>query len=195
MENNKITLCGKLIDNLRFSHECCGEIFYSSWIECYRTSGISDILQIIVSEKLIGSYDVENEYVSIEGNIRTHNDEGRLITTVFVDDIDTLSLYPTENRIDINDVTLEGFICRKNALRKSPGGRILIDFTLAVNRQYGKSDYIPIVAWGRNAIYLDKLDIGRKVKVLGRFQSRPYLKGCEEKIAYEVSAQSITEQD
>lgn len=195
MSNNEILISGCILDDLVLSHNYYGENFYTTKIECIRTSGNIDILPIIVSEKLVYDRDIKGEYVFINGNIRTRNCDGHLCLYVFVEHIDILNIPTTACRIDENSINITGFLCKKNGLRKSPGGRVLVDCVLALNRQYNKSDYVPCIVWGRNANYVDGLDIGTQLNIVGRLQSRSYTKNEEIKTTYEVSVQSISEQE
>lgn len=187
MENNQITVSGKIIE-LEYSHECYNEKFYRIILETFRTSGIADYIPIIVSEKIL--VDQINEYVYVNGSIRTRNIDGHLDIFIFAEEIDYLN-FDSDDRIDTNELELNGYICKCNKVRETPLKRVICDFIQAVNRPYGKSDYIPCIAWGRTARFVEKIEIGTPVVVYGRFQSRYYEKNGEQKIAYEISVQSI----
>ena len=189
---NKIVLAGTVVDEPTFSHEVYGEKFYIFYLSISRQSGTQDILPCVVSEIL--KKDIEaGTKVKICGNIRTRNvhenDKSHLEITVFVRDV-----LPYEE--DENNVLLDGFICKEPTYRETPFGRQITDLLIASNRSYGKSDYIPTIAWGRMAIKSSEFEVATKVKVFGRFQSREYKKrledGTEEtRVAYELSANRV----
>lgn len=194
MENNKIELIGKVVEGFNLVYSAYGENFYSLIIECTRTSGNSDRLNLICSDRTINTHiSIENEYISILGNVRTRNEDGHLKLNVFVEELDKLDL-DDENidYIGVNNVVLEGYICKHDKEpRTTPLGRIIYDLTLAINRCCNRTDYCPIIAWGRNAKYLSSLPIGSKIKLNGRLQSRLYIKDGIEKTAYEISVQTV----
>lgn len=198
---NSITVSGRIISDFVISHEVYGEKFYSFYIENQRLSDTVDILPIIISERLLidESYAV-GDNVLIEGQIRSHNNfdgiKTHLKLSVFVKGIKTLDDICT----DVNRTILDGFVCKKPVYRTTPFGREIADILLAVNRAYGKSDYIPAICWGRNAKFASSLEVGTNVSLLGRMQSREYQKRLENgevitKTAYEVSASKIEEKD
>lgn len=189
---NKIILAGLVTEEPIFSHEVYGEKFYRFSISSSRQSGTQDVLPCVVSEILKKDIKAGTE-VKICGNIRTRNvhenDKSHLEITVFAQDV-----LPYEE--DENNVLLDGFICKEPTYRETPFGRQITDLLIASNRSYGKSDYIPTIAWGRNAIKTSEFEVGAKVKVFGRLQSREYVKrledGTEEtRVAYELSASRI----
>ena len=193
MNNNTIYLEGKVVSELEFSHEMYGEGFYNFALEVSRLSDANDHLNITVSERLINDVSIAvGDEIIVEGQLRSYNKyvdgANRLILTVFARDI-----YPClERSKNPNQIFLDGFICKAPVYRKTPFGREISDMLLAVNRPYNKSDYIPTIAWGRNARYCKGLEIGDNIRIWGRLQSREYQKklGEEEiqtKIAYEVS--------
>ena len=202
-ENNHMILVGEITSEKVFSHEIYGESFYTFNIEIPRLSGSSDILPITVSERLIMDEKLVGKKILIEGQFRSYNGvEGprsKLILTVFAKDIKFLE--ETEEVVDgqkplSNEVVLTGFICKKPIYRQTPFGREIADVLLAVNRSYNKSDYIPCIAWGRNARFCQNLEVGQQVKILGRVQSRTYEKKFEDgtvqtRIAYEVSVSGL----
>lgn len=188
MNYNEIRLSGVITETPKFSHTNYNEDFYSTVITCTRSSGTVDEIPLIVSEKIICS-DWYGKYLSITGSIRTRNENGHVNTVVFVDSVELLNV--DCETIDINEVSLDGYICKSNNIRKTPLGRVICDFTLAVNRTYGKSDYVPCVSWGRNANYVDGLPIGTELEIQGRLQSRKYIKNDKEYTVYEVSIQDI----
>ena len=203
LENNHLVLVGKVTSDKKFSHEIYGESFYIFDLEVARLSGNSDIIPITISERLILEKELEiGDKVAIEGQIRSYNsyenEKNRLILTVFAKDIKYLSEEDEENSSEkvSNEVTLIGYICKKPIYRQTPFGREISDILLAVNRAYNKSDYIPAIAWGRNARFCQNIEVGTKVKITGRVQSRNYEKKFEDgttqtRTAYEVSISSL----
>lgn len=209
LENNYLTLVGKVTGEKRFSHEIYGESFYVFNLEIPRLSGNSDIIPITVSERLLKEETLqEGKKLLIKGQFRSYNsyenEKNRLILTVFAKDIVELEeneVEEEENEIVkketiTNEVVLVGYICKKPIYRQTPFGREISDLLLAVNRAYNKSDYIPCIAWGRTARFCQNLEVGSQVKVVGRVQSRTYEKkhedgSVETRIAYEVSVGSL----
>ena len=199
MESNIAELCGAVLSELKFSHKTYGEIFYTFVLGIERRSGYIDEINIMVSERLIfDNTPRPGDYVEIKGQVRTYNElsEGRnkLNVVVFAKEI-----YMSENfGYNENYVYLEGFLCKEPLKRTSPLGREICDLMLAVNRMYNKSDYIPCIAWGRNAGYAESLGVGTKLSVEGRIQSREYRKKLEDgttetRKAFEVSIVKIEE--
>ena len=198
-QNNSLVLVGKVTSEKEFSHEIYGESFYSFNLEIPRLSGTSDIIPITISERLMTNFDLQiGKEVIVEGQFRSYNTyedtKSRLILTVFVKEIKEKS---EEEEIKVpNEVQLLGHICRKPIYRKTPFGREIADILLAVNRAYNKSDYIPCIAWGRNARFCADMETGTEIKIIGRVQSRAYEKKYEDgtvenKTAYEVSVSSL----
>ena len=204
-DNNHLVLVGKITSDKRFSHEIYGETFYIFDLEVPRLSGNADIIPITISERLITSEELTiGKKVLIEGQFRSYNsyenEKNRLILTVFAKDIkfeDEVVVENEEGKEKIsNEVTLIGYICKKPIYRQTPFGREISDILLAVNRAYNKSDYIPAIAWGRNARFCQNIEVGTKVKITGRVQSRSYEKKFEDgtvetRVAYEVSIGSL----
>lgn len=197
-ENNKVVLAGVLHDNFYYSHTVLGEGFYTSTIEVMRKSGEYDDIPVLVSERLLTSeMDQAGAFLRIEGEYRSINwpSEGKrkLVLTVFAKEIEVVS--EEENMLYINQILLDGFICKPTIHRMTPLGREITDVLLAVNRNYGKSSYIPCICWGRNARYAGSLHVGSHIRLCGRIQSRQYVKKQlemeEVKTAYEVSVFSI----
>ena len=222
LENNYLTLVGKVTGEKKFSHEIYGERFYIFNLSIPRLSGNSDIIPITVSERLIKEDTLqEGNKLLIKGQFRSYNsyenEKNRLILTVFAKDIMEVEENEGEEENDIvrkdiitNEVVLVGYICKKPIYRQTPFGREIADLLLAVNRAYNKSDYIPCIAWGRNARFCQNpciawgrnarfcqnLEVGTQVKVVGRVQSRTYEKkhedgSVETRVAYEVSIGSL----
>ena len=207
LENNYLTLVGKVTGERKFSHEIYGEKFYIFNLEIPRLSGNSDIIPITVSERLIKEDTLnEGKKLLIKGQFRSYNsyenEKNKLILTVFAKDITEVEESNEEEnemtRKDTitNEVVLVGYICKKPIYRQTPFGREISDLLLAVNRAYNKSDYIPCIAWGRNARFCQNLEVGTEVKIVGRVQSRNYEKKHEDgtvetRVAYEVSVGSL----
>ena len=205
-DNNHLTLVGKVTSDKRFSHEIYGEKFYIFDLSVPRLSGNADVIPVTISERLLTTQDVFiGAKLQIDGQFRSYNsydnEKNKLILTVFVKDVQFLEENQEEEeevRRDVvsNEVILDGYICKKPIYRKTPFGREISDILLAVNRAYNKSDYIPCIAWGRNARFCENVAVGTEVKVIGRVQSREYEKKHEDgtvetKIAYEVSIGSL----
>lgn len=198
-ENNKATLSGEIVSNFEFSHEVYGEGFYISMILAERTSIKKDIIPIMVSERIV---DVKSEwkgrFVKISGQFRSYNkhegENNHLILSVFAREFEEIEFEHEEpgSGNDENQIFLDGYICKPPVYRKTLLGREIADILLAVNRSYGKSDYTPCIAWGRNARFADSLDVGTRLQIDGRIQSREYQKRIsdnevETRTAYEVS--------
>lgn len=197
IENNQATLSGELISNFEFSHEVYGEGFYTAMLASERVSGQKDIIPIMVSERLV---DVKSEWIGwfarVSGQFRSYNKhENRrrhLELSVFVRGLEDITDERGFGLEDENFISLDGYICKPPTYRKTPFGREITDILLAVNRPYGKSDYIPCIAWGRNAKFASGLKVCTRLRIEGRIQSREYHKRIsdderETRIAYEVS--------
>ena len=208
LENNYLTLVGKVTGEKRFSHEIYGEKFYVFDLEIPRLSGNADIIPITVSERIATDEMLtEGKYLLVKGQFRSYNSydtqKNRLILTVFAKDVIEVEEKPEDEDNEMvkkdmvtNEVVLIGYICKKPIYRQTPFGREIADILLAVNRAYNKSDYIPCIAWGRNARFCQNLEVGTKVKLVGRVQSRTYEKKYEDgtvenRVAYEVSVGSL----
>ncbi len=193
--NNEVILTGKAISELKYSHEVYGEGFYSFLLDVPRLSDISDVINITVSERLLKDLDLKiGDALTINGQFRSYNnysDSGnKLILTVFARDI--MPAAENDSKQNPNHIFLNGFLCKKPVYRTTPFGREITDILIAVNRAYNKSDYIPCIAWGRNARFSSGLDVGENIKIWGRIQSREYQKRISEdnvitKTAYEIS--------
>ncbi len=205
LENNHLVLVGKVTSDKRFSHEIYGEKFYIFDLEVPRLSGNADIIPITISERLLEAEGLEiDKKVIIEGQFRSYNsyqnERNKLVLTVFAKDVKFVENQDEEIQASkdfvSNEVILNGYICKKPIYRQTPFGREIADLLLAVNRAYNKSDYIPCIAWGRNARFCENIEVGTEVKIVGRVQSRTYEKKYEDgtsetKIAYEVSISSL----
>ena len=200
MENqtNRIKLIGTVISEPVLDHESNNEQFFTFKFEVKRYSGEPDTLSVLISENfLLQNKVAPGIRLDIEGQIRSFNklnkesNKSQLLISVFV-----LSVKTADTSNDVNDVYLLGNICKAPTKRTTPFGRIITDMLVAVNRAYGKSDYLPIIIWGRNAVFAENLYVGLRVELVGRLQSREYEKRIDEnstetRTAYEVSASSI----
>ena len=206
LENNYLTLVGKVTGEKRYSHEIYGEKFYVFDLSIPRLSGNADIIPITVSERIVNDNMLAiGKKLLVKGQFRSYNsyenERNRLILTVFAKDIVELEENEEENELAkkdqvTNEVVLIGYICKKPIYRQTPFGREIADILLAVNRAYNKSDYIPSIAWGRNARFCQNIEVGTQVKIVGRVQSRTYEKKFEDgtsqtRVAYEVSIGSL----
>ena len=200
LENNVASISGKIVTKPVFSHEVYGEGFYTIPVRVQRLSESYDNIPMMFSERLVPpDHFLENLFIQVEGQFRSYNnfnsaDGHKLMLTVFAREI-TLSEEEVEQK-NPNQVVLNGYVCRKPMYRTTPFGREIADILLAVNRAYNKSDYIPCIAWGRNARFAGSFDIGDNIRVWGRIQSRTYQKrlseaDIEERVAYEVSISKI----
>lgn len=202
IDTNMVKVVGKIIGDKEFSHEMFGEKFYSFDLEVPRLSDSIDVLPITISERLLFDIDYYcGQYVIIEGQLRSYNryvdSTNRLILTIFTRDI----YIPDEDELaeslrKPNEIYLDGYICKKPIYRTTPFGREITDVLIAVNRAYNKSDYIPCIAWGRNARFCEKMLVGDHIKLWGRIQSREYQKKhhtgeVDVKIAFEVSVSKL----
>lgn len=195
-KNNKVYIMGEIVTDATFSHEVYGEGFYEFLVRVMRLSGQADVLPITVSERLIsGAQLKKGKTVCALGQFRSYNKlengKSRLMLTVFVREI--LEESPEKNP---NSILLSGYICKPPIYRTTPFNREIADILIAVNRAYNKSDYIPCIAWGRNARFVRNLAVGDKVAISGRIQSREYQKKFSETdiktmTAYEVSVSKL----
>lgn len=198
IENNQVVLTGRIVSQFAFSHEVFGEGFYLTDLEVQRLSNQIDVIPVMVSDRLVDvTSDATDQVWEIEGQFRSYNkhEEGknRLVLSVFAREVNILSDFEGN---DTNSITLFGYICKPPVYRKTPLGREIADILLAVNRPYGKSDYIPCICWGRNARFASDLSVGTGLDVQGRIQSREYLKKTsedetEKRVVYEVSVSKI----
>ena len=199
IENNKVSVIGEIISGFTFSHEVFGEGFYVVEVAVNRLSEQADIIPLMISERLIR---VQEDYrgctVEAIGQFRSYNrHEGvknRLVLSVFVREINFMEEFTDYTKT--NQIFLDGYICKEPIYRKTPLGREIADLLLAVNRPYGKSDYIPCICWGRNARYANNFHVGERCEVWGRIQSREYMKKLDEenverRVAFEVSVSKL----
>ncbi|MEG1510119.1 MAG: single-stranded DNA-binding protein [Clostridia bacterium] len=195
MSNNKLVLTGEVLEPPVYSHELFGEGFYETKLQVMRLSKQFDIVPITISERLIKLYNIEvGKNITIEGQFRSYNkieeEKSKLMLTAFVRDI------VEKDEENPNSIELTGFICKAPIYRTTPFKREICDVLLAVNRAYNKSDYIPCIFWGRNARFIKNMQIGEKISLSGRVQSRNYTKIASdntviEHVAYEVSVNKI----
>ncbi len=199
IENNQVTIMGEVASQFTFSHEVFGEGFYMVEVLVKRLSNSDDRIPLMISERLIDvRQDYTGEFIMATGQFRSynHHDEqkNRLVLSVFVREVTFV-----EEELDgakTNNIFLDGYICKTPIYRKTPLGREIADLLLAVNRPYGKSDYIPCICWGRNARFASGFEVGEHVQILGRIQSREYIKKLTEtetqkRTAYEVSVSKL----
>ena len=199
IENNQVTILGEVASEFTFSHEVFGEGFYMVDVLVKRLSNSDDRIPLMISERLIDVHqNYIGEYIMATGQFRSYNQheekKNRLVLSVFVREVSFV-----EEELDgakTNTILLDGYICKRPIYRKTPLGREIADLLLAVNRPYGKSDYIPCICWGRNARFASGFEVGEHVQVLGRIQSREYVKKLtetetEKRIAYEVSVSKL----
>lgn len=202
-ENNQVSIVGEIVSDFRFSHEVYGEGFYMVDVAVNRLSNFMDYIPLMISERLIDiNADYRGQIIYAMGQFRSFNrheeKKNRLVLSVFVRELEFLD--EATDEVKNNQIFLDGYICKEPIYRKTPLGREIADLLIAVNRPYGKSDYIPCICWGRNARFASELEVGGHVIVLGRIQSREYekkLSECEKekKVAYEVSLSRIEKLD
>ncbi len=194
-KNNKVYLYGEIVSEAQFSHEVYGEGFYEFMVKVMRLSGQADILPVTVSERIMTEDMGVGSYISALGQFRSYNKledgKSRLMLTVFVRE-----LLETQTGKNPNSIVLSGYICKPPVYRTTPFNREIADLLIAVNRSYNKSDYIPAIAWGRNARFVKNLSVGDRVALSGRIQSREYQKKQPDEsfvtmTAYEVSISKL----
>ena len=198
-DNNQVTIAGEIMGGFTFSHDVFGEGFYVMDISVGRLSESNDIIPIMVSERLVDvKKDYTGMYAVVNGQFRSYNrheeSRNRLVLSVFAREIEIMEEVTGEVRP--NYIFLDGFVCKPPIYRKTPLGREIADVLLAVNRPYGKSDYIPCICWGRNARFADGFQVGEHIQIWGRIQSREYQKKIsenefEKRVAYEVSVSKL----
>ncbi len=199
IENNQVTVMGEIVGDFCFSHEIFGEGFYLVDMGVKRLSESYDVIPLMVSERLIDvNGDYKGMYVCVNGQFRSYNRheerKNRLVLSVFAREIEFID--ELEESAKTNQIYLDGYICKEPIYRKTPLGREIADVLLAVNRPYGKSDYIPCICWGRNARYASGFKVGERCAVWGRIQSREYMKKLsenevEKRVAFEVSVSKL----
>lgn len=197
--NNQVNIYGEVISDFTFSHEVYGEGFYMVYLSVKRLSQVFDTIPLMVSERLLDvTKDYRGLYIEASGQFRSYNrheeNHNRLVLSVFVRDI---RVDEVEQDVEKpNYIFLDGYLCKPPVYRKTPLGREIADLLVAVNRPYGKSDYIPSICWGRNARYADGFGVGEHVQLWGRIQSREYQKMVgedeyETRVAYEISVSKL----
>lgn len=196
LQNNDVQLWGKITSCPVYSHSVIDEKFFEFNLEVPRLSESSDMIPITISEKLLSNRDFSvNSVVSLSGQFRSYNKlidgKSKLMLTVFVREVNEVDTSKNPNII-----SLKGFLCKPPVFRTTPFKREITDILLAVNRAYNKSDYIPAIAWGRNARFVKDLPVGTKLEIEGRIQSRIYQKKLtetesEERTAYEISISKL----
>ena len=193
--NNNVLIKGKIIKLPTYSHSVMGEGFFEMYVEVKRLSDETDVLPVTISERLIEGFKLGDE-IGISGQFRSYNklegEKSKLMLTIFVKE-----LIDANDISAVNQINMVGYICKEPIYRTTPFGREICDVLLAVNRAYNKSDYLPCIAWGRNARFVKNLEVGEKVNIVGRIQSREYQKKIDENIvetktAYEISITQIS---
>ena len=202
LENNQVSIVGEIISDFQYSHEVYGEGFYMVEVAVSRLSNFSDYIPLMISERLIDtSQSYIGQKVYVTGQFRSYNrHEGvknKLILSIFVREMQFIEEEEIpEEQARTNQIFLDGYVCKPPVYRKTPLGREIADILVAVNRPYGKSDYIPCIAWGRNARYASTIEVGGHLQIWGRVQSREYTKKIseeqvEKRVAYEVSVSKV----
>ena len=199
IENNQVVIMGEIVSDFAFSHEIFGEGFYMVDVRVERLSDSIDIIPLMVSERLLDvNGDYKGMYIVVNGQFRSYNRheerKNKLVLSVFAREIDFVDEIGENTKS--NQIYLDGYICKEPVYRKTPLGREIADLLLAVNRPYGKSDYIPCICWGRNARFASNFEVGARCAVWGRIQSREYMKKIsdeqlEKRVAYEVSVSKM----
>lgn len=198
-DNNQVNIAGEIMGSFTFSHDVFGEGFYMMEISVGRLSESNDVIPVMVSERLVDvKKDYTGSYAIISGQFRSYNrheeTRNRLVLSVFAREIEIVDRL--EEGVRPNYIFLDGYVCKQPIYRKTPLGREIADVLLAVNRPYGKSDYIPCICWGRNARFAEGFFVGGHIQVFGRIQSREYQKKVgenefERRVAYEVSVSKL----
>ena len=199
IENNQVSIMGQIISQFTFSHQVFGEGFYLIDVLVKRLSDSEDRIPVMISERLIDvTQDYEGEYIQVYGQFRSYNrheeKKNRLVLSVFAREVSFVE--DEDDSVKSNQIFLDGYICKAPVYRKTPLGREIADLLIAVNRPYGKSDYIPCICWGRNARFASGFEVGGRVQIWGRIQSREYVKKInetesEKRVAYEVSVSKL----
>ncbi|MBQ4537442.1 MAG: single-stranded DNA-binding protein [Lachnospiraceae bacterium] len=199
IENNQVTVMGEIVSEFSFSHEIFGEGFYMVDVRVKRLSDSYDVIPVMVSERLLDvTANYVGELICVNGQFRSYNRheerKNRLVLSVFAREIEFVDELEESSRT--NQIFLDGYICKEPIYRKTPLGREIADLLLAVNRPYGKSDYIPCICWGRNARYANNFKVGERCAIWGRIQSREYMKKLDEehvekRVAFEVSVSKL----
>lgn len=199
IENNQVSVIGEVVSGFTFSHEVYGEGFYMLNIQVKRLSDSSDVIPLMISERLLDiTKDYQGLYICVQGQFRSYNrheeKKNKLVLSVFAREIEFID--NVDDNVKTNQIFLDGYICKAPVYRKTPLGREIADLLIAVNRPYGKSDYIPCICWGRNARFASTFEIGGHTQIWGRIQSREYTKkidetNSEKRVAYEISVSKL----
>lgn len=199
IENNRVSILGEIVSEFRFSHEVFGEGFYIVDVAVSRLSDMYDTIPLMVSERLVDvTQNLKGKLVEASGQFRSYNihegTKNKLVLSIFVREWQIVEENLEAGKT--NQIFLDGFICKAPVYRKTPLGREISDLLIAVNRPYGKSDYIPCIAWGRNARFASTFEVGGRIQIWGRVQSRDYVKKLSEEetekhTAYEVSVSKL----
>ena len=198
-ENNQVSIAGTIISDFRYSHEVYGEGFYMVDVSVNRLSDFVDVIPVMVSERIVDTtQNYEGQMIYVTGQFRSYNrheeKKNRLVLSVFAREMEFIEGESEEYKS--NQIYLDGYVCKEPIYRKTPLGREIADLLIAVNRSYGKSDYIPCICWGRNARFASGFEVGCHVEIWGRIQSREYVKKIgenitEKRVAYEVSVSKV----
>ena len=199
IENNQVSMMGKIAAGFTFSHQVFGEGFYMLNVSVKRLSDSEDRIPVMISERLLDvTEDYEGEYIHVLGQFRSYNrheeKKNRLVLSVFAREVEFVE--DDDETMKTNAIFLDGYICKPPVYRKTPLGREIADLLIAVNRPYGKSDYIPCICWGRNARFASNFSVGTRCEIWGRIQSREYVKKISEeetqkRTAYEISVSKL----
>lgn len=199
IENNQVTVMGEVISPFTYSHEIFGEGFYMIDVRVPRLSESFDVIPVMVSDRLLDvTADYRGRLICVNGQFRSYNRheerKNRLVLSVFAREVEFVE--QMEESSKTNQIYLDGYICKEPIYRKTPLGREIADLLLAVNRPYGKSDYIPCICWGRNARFANHFKVGERCAIWGRIQSREYMKKIDEehaekRVAFEVSVSKL----
>lgn len=199
IENNRVSIIGEIVSEFKFSHEVFGEGFYITDVAVSRLSDMYDTIPLMVSERLVDvTQDLRGKTVEASGQFRSYNrhegTKNKLVLSIFVREWELIDENSESGKT--NQIFLDGFVCKSPVYRKTPLGREISDLLIAVNRPYGKSDYIPCIAWGRNARFASTFEVGGRIQIWGRVQSRDYVKKINEEetekhTAYEVSVSKL----
>lgn len=199
IENNRVSILGEIVSEFRFSHEVFGEGFYIVDVAVSRLSDMYDTIPLMVSERLVDvTQNLTGKLVDASGQFRSYNrhegTKNKLVLSIFVREWQLVEENLEAGKT--NQIFLDGFVCKAPVYRKTPLGREISDLLIAVNRPYGKSDYIPCIAWGRNARFASTFEVGGRIQIWGRVQSRDYVKKINEEetekhTAYEVSVSKL----
>ena len=190
-----MVLHGRVAQPPALSH-CNHEVeFFTFPLAVSRLSGVADQVNVVASRALLEGcgWLERGEEVTVHGEVRTFNNRSgvgsRLIISVFAKEL------LLEQGEDENRLLLSGTLCKPPSLRSTPLGRTICDMILAVNRRYGRADYLPCITWGSLAHQCGWMEVGSTLYFEGRLQSRTYTKNLgdrtEERVAFEVSVMNL----